>query len=96
MNTFVEQNKQKILFRKIKAMIIPKIGCILPTILAVLTEKYFKLLIKREWPIAVVTRANKIIYGYCVIMLLVSFITRKGNKITLKNKVWYIISDVPL
>ncbi len=40
--------KVGISFRKIKAIIIPKIGCILPIILAVLTEKYFKLLINKE------------------------------------------------
>ena len=50
--------KVGISFKNINAIIIPKTGWELPIILAVLTEKYFKLPINKECPIAVVTNAK--------------------------------------
>jgi hypothetical protein len=71
-------------FKKMNAMIIPKIGCMLPMILAVLTEKYFKEWINNECPIAVVIKANNIMYENCVLILLVSIKNIAGRSIILK------------
>ena len=56
-------------------------------ILAVLTEKYFKLWMNIEWPRAVVTKAKMIIYGIWVFMFSIFIVNITGNKITDKIKI---------
>ena len=50
--------KEGISLKKKKASIIPKSGCVLAIILAVLAEKCFKLFKKRVCPTAVVSNAS--------------------------------------
>lgn len=46
-------------FKKKNANMIPKTGCVLPMMLAVLALKYLRLFTNSVWPIAVVNNANK-------------------------------------
>ena len=48
-------------------------------ILAELAEKYFKLCTNNECPIAVVNKARRITYGYCVVIFAVSMVNITGN-----------------
>jgi hypothetical protein len=75
-------------FKNIKAKIIPKMGCVLLMILAVLTEKCLKLLTNIVCPIAVVNKPRAIICGNCVEMFDVSIKKMAGNNTTVSTASW--------